>query len=82
MPRELSREEEFREWAALEATRLERFARELREGKWETYDLHGSIEKKNVGPGQERILIVMRASRLQALGTGLAVDEPSEPEPA
>lgn len=82
-----SRDEEFRAWAALEATRLERFASELREGKWETFNLEARVEKKGLGPGQEKAVIVIRASRLQALGTGLgstlsASDEkPSEPEP-
>jgi hypothetical protein len=61
-------EEEFLALMAIEATKLERFARELREGKWETFDIDETFTRVN--ERQEKVTTVIRASRLQALGKG------------
>lgn len=75
----LSREDFLREME-MQATKLKRFIRELREGEWEKFDIKESVTP--VGPeeyrggqrpeaAQERLTIVINASRLQKLGTGV-----------
>jgi hypothetical protein len=66
----LSREE-FRALMEIEAKKLERFARELREGKWDTFDIEEKFTPQ--GSVQEKATIVIQASRLQAYGTGRTV---------
>lgn len=63
--------EEFLAMMKIEASKLERFAREVAEGKWETFNIEESFTRK--GPAQEEAIIVIRASRLQAYGTGRTV---------
>jgi len=76
--------EEFLAEMAIEASRLERFARDLRAGKWETFHIEESINPFGRGRAvQEKATICIRASRRQAYGTGLdiTIDEPA-PAPA
>lgn len=76
--------EEFLRKMAIEASRLERLARQIREGKWETFNIEESINHTGRGSGtnrptQEKVTIVIRASRLQAYGTGLDISLDEEP---
>jgi len=75
----LSREE-FLALMEIEAKKLERFARELREGQWETYNIKENFTRDG-GPGQERASIVIQASRLQAYGAGRTVMTDGEESP-
>jgi hypothetical protein len=80
----LSREE-FLSLMEIQAKRLERFARELREGKWETFDMEESFAKDRGGLRQEKATILIRATRRQANGTGRTVmtdGEESAPQQA
>jgi hypothetical protein len=75
--------EEFLAEMAIEASRLERFARQLREGKWGKFDIEESIDRKGLGgSGEEKATIVIRASRIQGYGTGLDITIDEEPAPA
>jgi hypothetical protein len=76
----LSREE-FLALMEIEAKKLERFARELREGKWETYNIKENFDRRDGRPGQERATIVIEASRLQAYGAGRTVMTDGEESP-
>lgn len=81
MPASRSREEFLAEMA-IEASRLERFARDLRAGKWETFDIEESINPIGRGRAvQEKATICIRASRMQAYGTGLDITIDEEPAP-
>lgn len=76
--------EEFLATMAIEATKLERLARELREGKWDTFNIEKKCDRigdRYAKPTQEKVTIGVTASRKQAYGTGLdPIDE--EPAPA
>jgi hypothetical protein len=76
MPR--SREEFLRD-AAIEATKLERFARQLREGKWDDFHIEEAITRN--GRGGEKATVFFRASRMQKAGTGLDVTLDEETPP-
>ncbi len=72
--------EEFLAQMAIEASRLERFARQLREGKWESFNIEESVSPRNQRDlGQEKVTLVIRASRKQAYGTGLDISLDEEP---
>ena len=71
--RPLSRKE-FLALMEIEATKLERFARQLREGKWGSFNIEESVSPRNRRDlGQEKVTIIIRASRTQAYGTGLDI---------
>ena len=73
--------EEFLALMENEATKLERFARELREGKWERYNIQENFDRDDGGPGQERATITVQASRLQAYGACRTVMTDGEESP-
>jgi hypothetical protein len=64
----LSREE-FLAQMAIEADRLERIAREIREGKWGKFDIDERATR--VSELEERVTICITGERMQAHGTGL-----------
>jgi len=71
--------EEFLAEMEIEAKKLERLARQLRAGKWETFDVEESINRKGQGLGMEKATIFVRASRLQPEGTGIDITIDDEP---
>lgn len=73
--------EEFLALMENEATKLERFARELRDGKWERYNIQENFDRDDGGPGQERATITVQASRLQAYGAGRTIMTDGEESP-
>jgi hypothetical protein len=77
----LSREE-FRALMEIEAKKLDRLARELREGKWETYSIEELFTPKDGGRVQETATIVIRVSRVQAYGSGRTAMTDGEASPS
>lgn len=63
----LSRED-FLRGMENQAAKLKGFIRELREGEWEKFDINETFAK--VSEEQERVTVVINASRLQKLGAG------------
>lgn len=75
----MSAQEDFLREMAIEASKLERLARQLREGKWETFDLEEFVRPSKDGSRQEKLVVRIRLSRLQKYGTGLDVTLDEEP---
>jgi len=71
--------EEFLAMMAIEATKMERLARQIREGQWETYDIEETIDRDGQDVGKEKATIMVRVSRLQDRGTGLDITIDEEP---
>lgn len=66
---------------AIEADKLERLAREVRAGKWETLDIEENINRRGQGIGLERATVLVRVSRIQKEGTGIDLSAPEAPPP-
>jgi hypothetical protein len=73
----LSREDFLREMEN-QAAKLKGFIRELREGEWEKFDINETFTK--VSEDQERVTVVINASRLQKLGAGLGKKKQAPPK--
>lgn len=76
--------DEFLRDAGIEASKLERFARQLRAGKWDTFHSEETISRNGAflptGPA-EKVTVFFRATRLQKQGTGLVAACDEEPAP-
>lgn len=64
---------------AIEAGKLERLARQLREGKWDEINIEEIINRKGQGADAEKATVLIRVSRRQKLGRGLDISLDEEP---
>lgn len=71
--------EQFLQEKATQANALERLARQVREGKWETLHIEETFTRD--GPHRERVTVSIRASLIRKNGTALELPLDAEEKP-